>query len=1430
MIKLQNKILRMTIKVSSILILIGLAGFTIIYILAQSYLNKNLSDLVEKKSRGKYEINYENIRFSYKNWGVEINQVVYHPSDSIINALKTNSTGKQFYSFSSPQVRIDGIKLLQLILKKKLVIGQLIIEQPELKIHGKLAETDNKKDDINALIQQLKPLVTKNFTSIAIGKIELRNASYDFYNLMGDTKKLSNAENISIGILNFYTDSVLLPNTEKLFEASDIYVRMQKYQTRMADSIHRISAESITYSLKRSVIEARNIEITPISKQNTSRSRYYFYIPKAKITTHHIKEFYRNNTIPIDSLVLSNAQIKYWPGIKNALTSKEPTDEFDLNDLIKNEISGITVQDFVLENTQIQLFKAQDDTISQQELKNISLKLNDFRLDTVSQTDTSRVFYSKKIEFSASDYDLMLGDNLHRLKANNLVISTKSRIVLVKKIEVYPQDNALKNSTNNIEASCDSIRLDGFDFKKAFHQKRFEFQRINLFNPEVKITQNIHHFNNVTQADSSFIYKLISRYVKGIYANQVLVSKGNVQLLNKTGVLKSGNIESAIQLQLSGFALDEFSVKRTDRLFYANQIELNFSNYQMQLTDQLHKMTIENLSISTRKKQARLHNLHLFPVSKENMEDILKQYNRSELYEFTIPELSLSDADFHNAFFNKKFSVDSLRISSPQIYYENYAQLKQLKPKQDFDDLFHLISDYLVDIQINSVEIPEGTLRLINHSKKDKVISFNNRFSLLLGNMRINESSFNQKRLLFSDFVDFSVRDHLIRLSDNVHVLKAGEIGFSTRRKEIYATNAQMYPETASKDFPAVRWNIQLSIPEIRIKGIGIEDLIFDHKINADNLIISSPDIKLYQKHKPDKKTDLKEVLIPLPKEIESIALQNFTLKDGALKVFSELEMEPVLLIQSDIKMGAKNVLIQKTSAYTNPEFKNGDYTASLVQFKFTPKDKNQQFSIDELNFSTEERQILAKNLVVKPKSKNNKRNQYDLLLPVLAMNGFDIKNAYENNIFNFESIVVDNPVFQRFVNEKDSLKINPFKVNLYPYFESFADVFFSRILKVNNANISVFQSGQKKFQESISFNLEKVKVENKPPQGFMHSSNFSFTIPNIKKQGNLYHFEADKATYYSVNNQFTIRGIRIIPNFSKEVHQHKVGFQSDYFLGKVDSVYISQPDIRRWFEKEELTGKYAGIYGLNLDIYRDKTMPFDESRRPKMLQDLIKSVKTPISVDSLIITRSRITYKEKASTGDREGKIHFTNLHACLYPFTNMKLSGGRIPDLNLKGSIVIQDSTQLKVAMNYQMNDLMNSFSVTGSASSFNMRIFNPVLEPLALISIRSGRVNRFDFNFSANQRSASGELYFGYDNLKIGVLEMKDGNTRESHFTSFLANSLLLRNKNPRGKEFLPEEILFNRDQKRSVLNYWWKSVFSGVKNTLGLKDNKQEEQSK
>ena len=1378
----RHKILKVIIAFLLMLALLASVGFALLYFGAQNYLNKNLSELVAKKSKGKYELTFDNLELNFKRWGIEINQVSFHPSDSILNTIKQPEINKQLYSFSSPNISLGGVKLVQLIFRKKLEIGEITINTPELKIHGKQTGPEDKKNNINTLLQELRPLVTKTFKSIKIGKIELVNASYDFYNLLGESKKLSNAENITIGIQNFYTDSLLLPDQTRLFDATDIYLRMQKYQNKLADSLHSISAESITYSLKRSVIEAKNIELKPTNKKISDKSRYYFFVPKVRITTTHIKEFYRNNSIPIDSLILTDARIKYWPRQKTMKTSLEPVDEFNLNDLIKNEFSGITIQDFKLENAQVKLFRSKTDSTNQQELKNITLRLNDFRLDSVSQTDTSRVFYAKNIDFSASEYELTLSDNIHRIRAGTLKLSTKEKSVQVKKIQIYPLNNSNRDQKNTIESSCDSVRLDLFNFKKAFHQKRFVFKRINLFNPEVKLIQNTSSKEKDEVRNSSFVYKLISGYVKGVYASQVVVSKGKIQLTNKTGVIQTGNIESAIKLQLTGFALDEVSVERTDRLFYADNIDLDFNNYQMHLADQLHKLTIDDLSISTRKKMARLQNLHLFPVSKENMESLLKQYSRSELYEFTIPELELTNADFHNAFFNKKLAIDTLSISAPQIYYENFALLKQLKPKADFEDLFRLISNYLDDIHINTVEIPDGAIRLINHSKKDKTISLDNRFRLKLENMRINEAQFGQKKLLFSEFVEFSVRDHLIRLSDNVHVLKAGEIGFSTHKKEIFVANAKLYPETTSKEFSAIDWNIQLAIPEIRIKGINIEEFYFDHTINTDNLVITSPDIKLYQKQKQTNTKDIKGLTFPLPKEIESITIQKFTLTDGSLKVFSELGTKPYLMVQSDIKMDARNILIKKNDSAGRPEFKSGDYTGNLILFRFTPKDKNQQFSIDELNFSTVDRRITVKNMEVKPKEKNSKQDQFELQIPSIVLNGLDLDNAYKNDQFVLESIIVDKPSFRLFNNARDSIRLNPFKINLYPHFESFATSFSSKSLKVNNANIAIFKSGQKKFQEQISFDLTKLRIDSKPSQGFMHSADFSFRIPDLKRQDKLYHYSIGETTYSSANNQVTAKDIHIIPNFSKDDHQKQVGFQSDYYSGKIDSICISQPNIRRWFDKEELTGRYLSINGLNLEVYRDKQVPFDEKRRPKMIQDLIKSIKTPISLDSLLLTNSRVSYTEKKATGDLEGKIRFTNIHTRLMPFTNTKASNNLVPDFNLDGTATIQDSCQLKVSMNYLMSHPENLFTAKGSLSQFNIRIINPILEPLALVSIRSGKVNRFQFDFSANQTNASGQLYFGYDNLKISVLEMKDGNTKEARFASFLANKPFAEGKKP------------------------------------------------
>lgn len=1405
-----------------------------LYFKAESYLNENLSGYISKKSKGNYVLTYDNLSISFVNRGFEIDHVAFHPTDSIVKSISDSITQKQLYSFTSPKIRFNHLQLLKLLFHRQLEIGEILISQPGLKIHGKQPKAIDKKDNILSVMPELRQLVTTSFKYIKIHKVELVNASFDFYNLIDDTHKLSKGENITIGILNFYTDSLLLPNPEKLFNADDIYLRMFNYQNKLGDSIHILSAKTVTYSLKKSQIEAENIELKPINQKISEHSKFQIIIPKTIIKSSHIHEFYKNKLFPIDSVVLTGAKIKYWPGEKNTTTTLNEITDFDLYPLIENEFTGVRIASFRLVNAQLLLYRNQTDTASQQGLKNIHLNLENFLLDSISLQDTSRIFYSKNIGFSASDYELILGDNIHHLKAGQLNLSTKRKVVFIQKIKLFPLlAKATKMSlTNTINVKCDSIRLDCFDFKKAWHFQRFYFQSINAFNPEVQVTQNEISKEQKEPENSSFVYNLISNYLNGIYARQVSIRKGKFKLLDKTGVLQKGQIETSFKLFLSGFALDENSAKSSDRLFFANQIELNFTDYQMQLADQLHKLTIENCSISTQQKQASIQNLHLFPVSKENIESKLKAYNRSELYEFTIPDLSFTNANFHEAFFNKKFHADLLTIKNPVIYYENFALLKPSKPKADFEDLYLLLSNYLYDINLDKVEIPDGTIQLINHNRKGKTISLDNHFSLGLENMLINKDQFGRKKLLFSDQVEFSVRDHLIRLSDNVHVIKAGTVGFSTRQKEVYLTNARMYPESNSQNFPSINWNIQLTIPEIRIKGINIGDLYFDQKIAADNVMISSPEIKLYQKNRSTKNTELKEISFPLPDEIESISIGQFNLNNGSLKIFSELDNQPYLLIQSDLKMESQDILVKNNQITNKTEFKKGKYTAGLFNFLFTPKENNQQISIEDINFSTSEHHIVMKQLNVKPKTKNTHQDQFEMQVPLLSMNGFDIDKAYRNYQYFFESIVVEKPKFLLYNNAKDSIRINPFNVNIYSHFKSFADIFTTKNLKVNDGTLTVIKNGQKTLQDNITFDLTNFKIDNKPSSGFLHSEDFSFSIQNIKQQDSqkLYLFTIGDSKYSSKNNRFTAKDIRIIPTLTREKFNSQKGFQSDYFTGKIDSVVIGQPNIERWFDKAELTGKEMSVIGLNMDIYRDKHLPFDDRRRPKMLQDLIKTLPYPIQIDSLKLTDAKIIYTEQPPLGDEVGLLKFSKLNVCLKPFTNMKGPGTKIPDFQLNGTATIMDSCQMRVSMKYQMNHPDNLFIANGTLTPFNMRILNPVLEPLAKVSIRSGRVDQFKFNLSADRSMASGQLIFGYNDLKISVLELKNGNTKESKFASFIANSLLLKSKNPRGKELLPDEINFHRDEKRSIVNYWWKSIFSGIRNTMGIKDTKEEPEPK
>jgi hypothetical protein len=242
------------------------------------------------------------------------------------------------------------------------------------------------------------------------------------------------------------------------------------------------------------------------------------------------------------------------------------------------------------------------------------------------------------------------------------------------------------------------------------------------------------------------------------------------------------------------------------------------------------------------------------------------------------------------------------------------------------------------------------------------------------------------------------------------------------------------------------------------------------------------------------------------------------------------------------------------------------------------------------------------------------------------------------------------------------------------------------------------------------------------------------------------------------------------------------------------------------------------------INIFRNKRYSFDKSQRPPWPQQLLTKIKQPFSIDSLIVLPTSITYRELLESHNDPVTIDFSNITMQMGNLSNQNNFQKSKKPLNINARAKIFNKGLITVNIKFDLNDPNFYHEVEGNLSPLNINTFNDIVEKNALLSIEGGKVNTFRFNFNADKNKATGKLFFGYENLKINVMEFRNGNTQKSKLNTFMANNFVIHSKNPKGNTFEPQNINYQRDPSRSILNYWWKSIYSSAKITLGLKNPK------
>ncbi len=359
------------------------------------------------------------------------------------------------------------------------------------------------------------------------------------------------------------------------------------------------------------------------------------------------------------------------------------------------------------------------------------------------------------------------------------------------------------------------------------------------------------------------------------------------------------------------------------------------------------------------------------------------------------------------------------------------------------------------------------------------------------------------------------------------------------------------------------------------------------------------------------------------------------------------------------------------------------------------------------------------------------------------------------------------------------------------------------------------------------SNNDPKYTIEN------IHGELFNFSVPDIEDpvytyfddfliQSSAFRYNTDNGFYklgydsVSVNSSdrtFYLKNGKAEPLLTALEMAEEIGYENDQFNFFFEELFAEDVDFDLWFEERGFVAGGVRMEKPVLHIHRDKSMPREERDERPLPIRYLKEYPQKIGVDSILFRGGTISYTEDFTDVGRKGQVEFTEANLTFENLQNQYNDHS----ISVRASSRFMDLTDFQIRGDFTLEDNF-SHVIRGSMSGFDLTRLNDPLSEWIYVRVREGNLDQLDFYFSADDDRARGEMHFIYHDLEIRFLDEETlEETRRRRFRSFVANLVRVHSSNT-FDDTRTGTIDFERDKERSIFNYWWRSIASGLEDSV------------
>ena len=338
--------------------------------------------------------------------------------------------------------------------------------------------------------------------------------------------------------------------------------------------------------------------------------------------------------------------------------------------------------------------------------------------------------------------------------------------------------------------------------------------------------------------------------------------------------------------------------------------------------------------------------------------------------------------------------------------------------------------------------------------------------------------------------------------------------------------------------------------------------------------------------------------------------------------------------------------------------------------------------------------------------------------------------------------------------------------------------------------------------------------------------SDYSYATPD-----SMYHLKVHMLEFNAKSGRLNLKQFGLVPRYSEGAFAKVAGYARERYHIQMNNISLNGIDLPAFIQKRQLFANEMHIAEGGISVFKNGTFPkIEKIRTGRFPQQLLQRLDLMLSIKKIKLSNVNISYAEFSKRSLQKGKITFDHTSGTISNVTNMPKIKEAQPIMQADLESYMMGQGKLNVSFKFDLNSPIGAFDYKGAISNLDGRKLNQISKPLGLLQVNKGMIKEFAFDIRADEQAAKGKVEFRFNDLSLTLLKKEVGKERlrRKALLSILANAMVIYTDNPDSTgKFTVAPIQFERKPTGSFFNYIWKTLFQGVKYSIGFTPQKEAE---